>query len=303
MKAIATNIIGLILVIGISIRGFGDEPKIGEPINVMGVENVFRVTTTLYSGSEPEGDAAFSELAKLGVKTILSVDGSEPDVEAARKFGLLYIHLPLGYGGVSKIRIAELTKLGASTNGPFFVHCHHGKHRGPAAVAIMCLASENWTSDRAEAWLREAGTSEDYPGLYRSAREFKPPTATELAAVGNLPETTKASSVVEAMVAIDERFDRLKKAQKTSWKILPGQSELSPTHEATMLREQFREMARMPDVATRPKDYRLELEAAERAAENLGLALRDSNDVVTADAAFKTSMQSCVACHKEYRNQ
>ena len=67
------------------------------------VKNLFSLSTNLYSGSAPESDAAFAELKKLGIKTIITVDGTTPDVERARKFGFRYIHLPLGYNqaGVS----------------------------------------------------------------------------------------------------------------------------------------------------------------------------------------------------------
>src|SRR5512134_2416916 len=78
------------------------------------LHNLFRATTNVFSGSSPEGDAAFRELIRLGVKTVISVDGAQPDVEAARKHGLRYIHLPIGYDGVPTNRIAELVKAAQS---------------------------------------------------------------------------------------------------------------------------------------------------------------------------------------------
>jgi hypothetical protein len=50
-----------------------------------GIHNLFRVTANLYSGSGPEGEKAFAALAKLGVKTVISVDGAKPDLENAKK--------------------------------------------------------------------------------------------------------------------------------------------------------------------------------------------------------------------------
>lgn len=272
-------------------------------IEVPGIQNAFRVTERIFSGSQPEGDATFAALARLGVKTIVSVDGGKPDVEAARKHGLRYVHLPIGYDGIPTNRINELAKLTAEMCGPFFVHCHHGLHRGPAAVAVMCEASEGWSPANAETWLREAGTSPDYPGLYRAAREFKPPTPTELAAIKELPEITKPSSLVEAMVAIDEHFTWLKQSQQAGWKTPPGHADISPPHEATILWEQFREMARTDDTKKRPDDYRAKLADAERTADSLRKLLKDSTDHSTIDALFKLVTQSCAACHKKYRNQ
>lgn len=277
--------------------------KVAKPIEVTGIHNAFCVTENIYSGSQPEGDAAFAALAKLGLKTIVSVDGGKPEVEAAKKHGMRYVHLPIDYDGVSTNRVAELTKVATTLPGPFLVHCQHGLHRGPAAVAIMCEASEGWSADKAETWMREAGTAADYPGLYRSAREFKPPTPAQLAGIKELPEITKPSSLVEAMVAIDEHFSRLKASQKAGWKTPPGQADISPPHEATMLWEQFREMARLPDTARGPEDYRAKLADAERAADSLRKLLRETAYNSKVDATFKVAAQSCTACHRKYRNE
>jgi len=273
------------------------------PWQIAGVHNAFKASDRIYSGSQPEGDESFAAIAKLGVKTIVSVDGGKPDVEAARKHGLRYVHLPIGYDGIPTNRIAELAKLTTELGGPFFVHCHHGLHRGPAAVAVMCEASAGWTTDRAVEWLRAAGTSLDYPGLYRAASEFKSPTAAELAAVKSFPEVTKPSSLVEAMVAIDEHHSRLKQVQKAGWKTPPEHADISPAHEATMLWEQFQEMARTEDTAKRTADYRAKLVQAEQDANALRVILREPSGLTTTDAVFKKVSQNCVACHKQYRNE
>ncbi len=276
---------------------------VAQPIEIAGVHNAFRVTEKIYSGSQPDGDAAFTALARLGVKTIVSVDGGKPDVETARKHGLRYVHLPFGYDGVPTNRVAELAKLAAEISGPFFVHCHHGLHRGPVAVAIMCEATEGWSPAKAEAWMHEAGTAGDYPGLYRSVREFQKPTAAQLDAVIELPEITKPSSLVEAMVAIDEHFSRLKASQKAGWKTQPGQADISPPHEATLLWEQFRELARTADTTNRPGDYRANLAEAEYTAGALRMLLRDAASRPTLDTAFKQVTRSCTDCHRKYRNE
>lgn len=272
-------------------------------IEISGVQNAFRATERIYSGSQPEGDAAFAAIAKLGIKTLISVDGSQPDVEAARKYGLRYIHLPFGYDGVPTNRVAELAKAAASGAGPFFVHCHHGKHRGPTAVAVMCRAGDGWTAEHAAAWLHAAGTAEEYAGLYRAAREFQAPTADQLAAVKELPEIARTSSLVEAMVAIDAHLDHLKRSQDAGWKTPPGHADVSPAHEATMLWEQFRELGRTDDTAKRTEDYRVKLTSAEHATDSLHKLLREPADTAAINAAFKTTGQTCAACHKKYRNE
>src|SRR5687768_16523197 len=55
------------------------------------------VTAKVISGAQPEGEASFRALGELGVKTIISVDGAQPDVAGAKQFGMRYVHLPIGY--------------------------------------------------------------------------------------------------------------------------------------------------------------------------------------------------------------
>lgn len=274
-----------------------------ERIEPPGLHNTFRVAENIFSGSQPEGDVAFATLARLGVRTIVSVDGSVPDVVSVKQHGLRYIHLPFGYDGVPKNRIAELTKVAAEARDPIYVHCHHGLHRGPAAVAVMCEAAAGWTPAQAKTWLREAGTAADYPGLYRAAQEFRMPTAAELAAVKRLPEVTKPSTLVEAMVTIDEHFSRLKQAQKSGWQTPPGQADITPAHEATILWEQFRELERSAEARKRPEEYRAKLMETARVTHELRETLKAGTNNTVADAALQQVSQSCSACHLKYRNQ
>lgn len=276
---------------------------VAQPLEIPGVHNAFRASPQIYSGSQPEGDAAFAAIAKLGVKTIVSVDGSKPDIEAARKHGLRYIHLPYGYDGIPTHRVVELAKLSTTGEGPFFVHCHHGLHRGPAAVAVMCETAEGWSADKAVEWLRQAGTSADYPGLYRAASSYKAPTKEELASIKSFPEVTQPSTLVDAMVKIDEHFSNLKLAQKAAWKTPLGHADLAPAHEATMLWEQLKEIARTADTAKRPEDYRARLRDSEQAADALRNLLREPKDLALVETAFKKVSATCAACHKKYRNE
>ena len=177
------------------------------------------------------------------MKTIISVDGSKPDVETARKHGLRYIHLPFGYDGVPTNRVVELAKAAQSADGPVYVHCHHGLHRGPAAVAAICEATARWTTNQAVAWLEAGWTASDYAGLYRSVTDFRRPEAAALARIIELPEVAKTSSLVEAMVAIDKEFDQLKAAQQAGWSTIANQPDLTPAHTATILWEHLRELA------------------------------------------------------------
>ena len=141
-----------------------------------GLRNVMRVSDRIYSGSEPHGEDGFASLERMGIKTVVSVDGARPNVEEARKHGLRYVHIPIGYDGIPEQAGAALARLVKEVDGPVYVHCHHGRHRGPAA-AVACIASGATQGKEALGILEKAGTSKDYMGLWRDVEKYKPPTA------------------------------------------------------------------------------------------------------------------------------
>src|SRR3984893_602801 len=83
-----------------------------------GLHNVFRLTDKLYSGSSREGREGFASLVQLGIQTVISVDGARPDVETAHKFGLRYVHLPIGYDGVPPEQGLRIAKAVRDLPGP-----------------------------------------------------------------------------------------------------------------------------------------------------------------------------------------
>jgi protein tyrosine phosphatase (PTP) superfamily phosphohydrolase (DUF442 family) len=121
-------------------------PASVHPLKAAGIENFYQLSARVYSGSAPEGEAAFAALKERGIKTIITVDGSQPDVEMARRFGIRYVHLPIGYDGVPTNQAARMIKAAETLPGPVFVHCHHGLHRGPAGAAVICMGMEGWTA-------------------------------------------------------------------------------------------------------------------------------------------------------------
>jgi protein tyrosine phosphatase (PTP) superfamily phosphohydrolase (DUF442 family) len=280
-----------------------------ERVEIRGIENTFRLSPRLYSGGDPHGVEALSALKELGVRTIITVDGATPDVVAARKLGLRYVHLPIGYDGIPREQAVKLVQALKTLPGPFYVHCHHGKHRGPAAAAVCGIATEGWSNDEAVAWLQKAGTAHEYRGLYTSVRQFVPPSAIELRqAGGDLPERTRPAALVETMVQVDERWDRLKAMQKAGFKASAEQPDLDPPHEALQLVELFRELLRLQEAKARGEAFIAAAKAAERHATRLETALRAFAKAPVAEAerraesSFQAVAKSCTACHARHRD-
>jgi protein tyrosine phosphatase (PTP) superfamily phosphohydrolase (DUF442 family) len=204
-----------------------------------GLHNVYRITDKLISGSSPDGDEGFESLKALGVKTIISVDGARPDLDRARKYGLRYVHLPTGYDGISRPQVLQLAKAVRDLPGPIYLHCHHGKHRGPAAAsAIHLCLDEKCSVEQAVAEMKLAGTDPHYIGLYETAKALVRPSKLELDQIAaDFPEVAAVSALAQVMVQIDGRWDNLKLVRSAGGKVPADHPDIDPPHEALQLAE------------------------------------------------------------------
>jgi Putative phosphatase (DUF442) len=272
-------------------------PAVDETVRELtlpGLHNTFRLNAKLYSGSEPEGALGFDSLKSLGIRTVISVDGAEPDIAKAHAAGIRYIHLPVGYDGIPEQRRRELLKAFQSADGPVYVHCHHGKHRGPAACSVLMMGLEDWPADHARGWLRMAGTDERYRGLFRLPESFRKPSDSELAAVpGTFPEVATVADLTKRMVTVDQHWSRIRKAKEANW----------PNHASTadivlLLMQEHREAQRLKDTAESMKHAFYEAEGTARELED---AVR-KGDIVASERLFNTAAGQCASCHKQERD-
>lgn len=301
--------IALVLIFA-TMHGFAQEQPPAaklEKLNNPKLPNAIRVHEKVISGGQPDGDRAFAELASLGVKTIISVDGAKPDVAAARKHGLRYVHLPHGYDGISDERVKELAKAVKDLPGPIYIHCHHGKHRSPAAAASACVAAGQIAPSSALSILKTAGTNENYRGLYAAAQNAKLIDAKLIAELkADFPEVAKIPPFAEAMVALEHTHDQLKSIAAAGWKSPSDHPDLDPAHETLLLREHFTEMLRTEHVAKQPDAFRDLLKQSEQAAKQLEDVLKSAplsaSTIAKAKTALESVNQKCAACHKTYRD-
>ena len=267
------------------------------------LENLFQVSAQIYSGGQPQGAAAFATLARLGIKTVVSVDGGKPDVATARIHGLRYVHVPIGYDGIPTDAGLSLARLVRDVKGPFYIHCHHGYHRGPSAAAVAWIASGNGDGNRAVEILKQAGTGENYLGLWRDVQNYQPPSPeTELP---QLEEVAKVPSLAEIMSRVGRAYDNLKQCQDASWSAPINRHDFVPAEQALLLKESLRELARDLDQTTGKRfdqDFITRLKAAESIARNLETSLTMHQAKAASSRHFELLKQSCVQCHDHYRN-
>lgn len=279
-------------------------------LNRTHLPNAIQIHSKVISGGQPDGEQAFRELTDLGVKTIISVDGAKPEVALAKKHGLRYVHLPHGYDGISPERRSELAKAVRDFDGPIYIHCHHGKHRSPAAAAVACVSAGFIEPEATLGILKLAGTNENYRGLFASvvnARRIEDAVLDDLKAV--FPEVAQLSPTAEAMVELAHTHDRIQQIAASGWQTLPDHPDLDPAHEALLMKEHFTEMLRMEFVSRQPEGFQAILKDSESDAQQLEAAIRQWNlpaksKMVPASIVepFRRISENCVACHRHYRD-
>jgi protein tyrosine phosphatase (PTP) superfamily phosphohydrolase (DUF442 family) len=269
---------------------------------------VFRLSEDIVSGSEPHGEEAFVELEKMGIKTILSVDGKVPDAQLAEKYGMRYVHVPIQYKGITKDELARIAKTFREIEGPFFVHCFHGKHRGPAAAAVGRVVIDGASREQAIAEMRQwCGTAASYEGLYRVIAEGELPSEEVTRALEwDFPAAHPLGGFRDGMIAVSRADDHLKALAKRKWALDPEHPDVDPVNEAVKLADTLARCGKMEEVAASPADFRqwmvdsIAQSAELRDALQTWKASKGPTDAI--DGAYKKLSATCTACHDAYRN-
>lgn len=280
------------------------------PGELDGLHNVYHLSDSVISGSEPHGEAAFAELAGMGVETILSVDGKVPDADLAARYGMRYVHVPIRYNGIEDEELLQIAKAFRELEGPFYVHCFHGKHRGPAAAAVGRVVIDGAERERVVAEMRQwCGTSRKYTGLYETLARKPFPGAAQTAAYGwDFPNARPMTGFRQAMVEIPRLHDDLELIADNDWAPDPAHPDIDALNDARTLLQVLRQTSELEEVAARPADFQASMAISVDAGARLVAALERLRDGAgktareEALAAFDAIQGQCSSCHKTYRN-
>lgn len=274
------------------------------------LHNLHQYNNNLFSGSEPADESAFKKLNELGVKTIISVDGAKPKLDLAHKYGMRYVHIPIQYSGINEEQSCSLAKAVRDMTGPIYVHCHHGKHRGPAAASLSLVLLGVWDNQTAIKALEESGTGKHYVGLYQTANDAKELSKEFLDNYEvEFVETAVVSSMVEAMGQMQSTYDHLQLCKENGWRTPADHPDVNPAHEALQLREQFHEFLRSGPAKNKDVIFKNMAQNSETAAYSLENAIRewkpetaDEEPPITLNNMLNRVTRSCGGCHTVYRN-
>lgn len=258
-----------------------------------GLQNVFQIDDKIYSGSSPEGKSSFEVLKKMGIKTIVSVDGVKPKLKQAKDAGIKYVHIPIGYDGISQEAGLAFARVSKELQGPIYIHCHQGRHRGPAAAAIVGLCRGSFGKKQAFVFLDQAGTSKAYAGLWKDIERFQVPSPNRR--LPKLVEAAKVDPMVTAMVNINHQFEQLEKMRANE--ILEEKEKLQII---LLLQEEFHETARKY-ASDYDETFKNWLSESEAQVKKLGAEIKkaDQDQIVS---RLKLLKSQCLRCHQKYRN-
>ena len=274
-----------------------------KPADYPGLHNVVAYADGLYTGAVPEGAEGFESLARMGIKTVISVDGARPDVELARRYGLRYVHLPHGYDGIDEYRRLQLARAVHDLPHPIYFHCHHGKHRSAAALGSTCVTLGLLGKEQANARMHVSGIAAQYKGLFAAVNDAKAVDPAALQGVdGSFPEIAEVADIVEAMVAIDEANDHLALIEKAGWATPKDHPDLVPAAEAGRMADHFRNGGAKLTAAEQKELVAWMQKSYEQVA-GLETALVDGKETKEQlSARYKAIAQNCKDCHAKWRN-
>ncbi|MDO5470941.1 MAG: tyrosine-protein phosphatase [Akkermansia sp.] len=128
-------------------------PLPAEQLTLEGVENLHRVSSTLYRSGQPT-PAGFTNLQTLGVRSVLNLREYHKDTRKARHTNLHLMAYPVAAGEVTAADVENCLKLIADAPKPVLVHCWHGSDRTGIIVAAWRIIYENCSVEDAEAEFR-----------------------------------------------------------------------------------------------------------------------------------------------------
>lgn len=299
----------IILVAGLALSGCSGSQKTQEASNQAdaagthesrALHNLHALTPELYSAAEPVGEPAYKELAAMGIKTVISVDGVAPAKELASRYGIRVVHIPTTYDGITETQAKALAHAMATMPRPIFVNCHHGKHRGPAALCVGAIGSGDITNAQAHDFMTLAKTSPKYTGLWKAAQAARPLSESELRGGSIvLVEEAVIEDFVEGMAELSRLSDLLNDCADNAFRAPEHHPDLAPISLAGQIHNLFRDMEDDRETIEHGPDFFAMLVKSRDLAARLETQI-EHDDIDGAYDSLHLLMKSCSECHDAF---
>jgi len=273
------------------------------PSNLPGIHNLVTYADDLLCGGVPEGAEGFVTLAKLGVKTVISVDGATPDLKNAEANGLRYVHLPISYDTVTTERQTQIAQAIVNVERPIYVHCHHGKHRSGAGLGTALVRAGILSVEQVSERMGVSGTAASYTGLWAAVREAQPLSKEELQAdPASFPSITKVTGLVATMAEMDQVLDLVRQSHSAKWRAPDDHPDLVAEKETARMAVLMASLRDDAESKAYPAEYQQMLEHSVDLSEQLDESVRSGNFIQAAQQ-LSSLRKSCKDCHRSYRNK
>ncbi|MBA3701200.1 MAG: tyrosine-protein phosphatase [Planctomycetes bacterium] len=158
MPLIASLVFALFASLASAADGPGIRPDTwAVPVELAGCPNLFKLAPDIYRGAQPSADG-MAQLAKLGIKTVISLRAFNDDQDEAVGTGLTLERISFKTWHAEDEDVERFLKLIADpTKRPVFIHCLHGSDRTGTMCAIYRMALEGWSVDEALREMQHGG--------------------------------------------------------------------------------------------------------------------------------------------------
>jgi protein tyrosine/serine phosphatase len=132
-------------------------PQWAMPIEMKGVPNFYRVTTTLYRSAQPTAEG-MQNLKRYGIKTIVSLRAYHSDKDKLRETDLGYHRFYMKTWHPEEKDVVQFLRIVTDPScAPVLVHCQHGADRTGTLCAIYRVAVQGWTKEEALKEMQQGG--------------------------------------------------------------------------------------------------------------------------------------------------
>jgi len=119
------------------------------PIAHPPLANLHQITPFLYRGAQPTRDG-FTELEKMGIRTVVNLRGLHSDSELLEHTSLAYRHITFQTWHPEDDDIIEFLRIVTKPeNQPVFFHCQHGSDRTGTMCAVYRIVIQGWSKQDA----------------------------------------------------------------------------------------------------------------------------------------------------------